>query len=139
MVEVVQDGEGVAPGVPRVLRAAMCLQGVAQVGQGLGLLEPVPELGVEPGGVPEVTDGLGMLAQLVIRVADAVQGGGFALLVTEFAVECEGLPAVRQSRRGVAQVGVTPADVVQGVRLARPVTSTPEKPEGLYPCPSACR
>ncbi len=77
-------------------------------------------------------DGLGVVAEVVVGVPDAVPGAGGPVQVTVGLEDVEGLAAVRQRLRELAEHRVVPADRVQRLGLAGPVVGAREEREGLF-------
>src|SRR2546421_4903531 len=75
VVHFVEDGQGLLPGVAGGLRVAGGVVGVAEVGEGVGLVVAVAGVPDQSEGVLVAGDGLGVLAEVVVGVAQAVPGG----------------------------------------------------------------
>jgi hypothetical protein len=128
VVEVDQDGQCKLPGVAGGVEVAGDVVGLAEVGEKGGLVVAV----VLPGqvdGVLVAGDGLVVLAEVVVGVADAVPGNGLPVAVAEFLVQGEGLLAGGEGLPVIAELSVEPAAVVEGSGLPRPVTGGLEQVE----------
>ena len=101
------------------------------MGEDLGFLVPVSEVAEQVQGVPLAGDGLIVMAEVMVGVAQAVPGGGLALPVAEFAQQDEGVLAVEERPRVVAEQGMVPADRVQGPGQSVLVAGGPEQLERL--------
>src|SRR6266545_5041147 len=120
-LEVVEDGQGTPPDLAGARRVAPGLVGVAEVGEDLRLVGPVPGL-PEPGqGLFVTGDGALVGAEVVVGVAEAVPGRGRAVAVAKLLVERERLFAVGDRLDVVAQLGVRVPDHVERARPAEPV------------------
>jgi len=73
VVEVVEDGQGLLPGVAGGVEFAGGVVDVAEVVEGVGLAVAGAEVPVQGEGVPVADDGLGVLAEVVMGVAEADQ------------------------------------------------------------------
>ena len=121
MVEVVEDGQGLLPGVAGGLVVAGGVVGVAEVGQDGGFGVEVAEATKQGDGVLEALGCLVEITALVVDVAEAVPGAGLAVLVAQFLEQVEGVLAVVECVAVVAELGVAPADVVERGGLPRDV------------------
>jgi hypothetical protein len=78
MLQVVKDGQGLLPGAAGGQLVSSCLAGVAEVGEDLGPAAAVAGVAVDVECLLVAGNGLGVIAQLVVGIAEAVQGGGLA-------------------------------------------------------------
>jgi hypothetical protein len=82
------------------------VEGVAKVGEDDGLPVAVPaELPVRGQGPPEAGDRLGVVAELTVRVAEAVPRQRLAVAVADGAVEVQGPLAVLDGALVISEVG----------------------------------
>ena len=77
VLNVVEDGQGFGPGVAGGSHVAGGVAGVAEVVEDDGGAVAFFGLGQQAQGLLVAAGGLGMLAELVVDVADAVPGAGF--------------------------------------------------------------
>jgi hypothetical protein len=124
VADFVEDVQGLGPGAGGGGLVAGVVVGVAEGGQGVGLVVFVADLPAQLGGALEAGDGLPVAALPVVDEAQAVPGrplpGKLPVLL-----QCrERLLAVGHGLGVVAQEGVAVADVVEGdhgqVVVARP-------------------
>ncbi len=80
---MVEDGQGLLPGVAGRRMVADRLVGVAEVGEDGCFDVPVAEVPGQVEGVLVAGDGLDVVAQVVVGVAEAVPGGALPLAVVE--------------------------------------------------------
>jgi hypothetical protein len=113
VAEVIKDGQGVLPGVTGGVVVTSGELGIAQAGEGGGLVEPGTAMAVQLQGVLVAEDGLGVLAEVVMDVAETVPGDGLPDVVTQLLELGEGLPAVGESHAVFAEQRVAPAHVVE--------------------------
>src|SRR5439155_23286523 len=92
MVEIVQDGRGILPGVPGAVRVSGGVPGVAEVGERGGFLVAVAEIPVQVDGAPETGGRLVVVAEVRVGVAQAGPRDGLAVVVAERLMQREGLP-----------------------------------------------
>jgi len=95
--------------------------GVAKFGEGGRLVVVVTHFLVQLEGPPVVGDGLGMPAEPVVDVAEAVQAGRLPVAVVEFPLQGKGLKAGGEGLPVFAEQRLQPADVVERPRLPDPV------------------
>src|SRR5258708_2154287 len=76
MLQVIEDGQGVPPGVAGGGGLADRLAGIAEVEEYGGRVVAGPQSFADPQGGAEACDGLGVPAQAVVRVAHGVPGPG---------------------------------------------------------------
>ena len=133
MLEVFQDGERFFPCLAGLLAMPGGVMNIAGVAERLGLAPPVTDLPVQVEGAVVTGNRFGMVAEVVVRVPQAVQGGSLQLWVAKrlTLVQLERLPAVDERLPVIAEHGVEPAHRVQGDGLARPVTSGGEQLQRL--------
>ena len=74
MLEVLEDGERLLPGLPGLRQLAGGAMGVAEVGEGLRLIPAVAESLAMPMRRSVAGGGFGKVAQMVLGVAQAVPG-----------------------------------------------------------------
>ena len=86
MAEFVEDAVGVAPGGLGVGRVAGGVVGVAEAGQGGGLFVSFAGVAVDVDGSLVVPDGVGVVVEVMVCVAEAVVGAGLAEEVAVLAV-----------------------------------------------------
>jgi hypothetical protein len=67
--ELVEDGQGLLPGVAGGLRVSGGVVGVAEAGEGVGFVVAVADLPVELDRLLVAGEGLGVLAELVVGIA----------------------------------------------------------------------
>src|SRR5215813_3935414 len=72
VVELVEDGQGLLPGVAGGLGVAGGVVGVAEVGEEFGFVVAVAEAPDQVKGVLVADEGLGVVAKVVVGVAEAV-------------------------------------------------------------------
>src|SRR5439155_19407527 len=131
VVEPVEDVQGLPPRVAGGPDVARGVVGVAEVGEGGGLVLAAAEVPELAEGVRVAGDGLSVVAEVVVGVSEAVPRVGLPVLVVEFLVQGEGLPAVDEGLFVVAEHGLVPADVVEGGGLAAPVVDGPIQVQGF--------
>jgi hypothetical protein len=90
---------------------------VAEVGKGAGLIVAVPDRAAKIEGPVVALDGLPVVAEVVVGVAETIECFGLSCLVAEFGVQGQGLLAVGQCLVVVAEHGAEPADRIEGHRL----------------------
>ena len=116
MLQVVEDGQRLLPGLPGLGQFAGGVAGVAEVGEDRLLpvaavadFRAMRERALVAGG------GFGEVAQLVLGVPEAVPGVGLPRRSPSFAVQGECLLAERAGLLVVAEEGVAPADVLSAL------------------------
>src|SRR5215470_15760424 len=117
VVEVVEDGEGLVPGVVGGVVVAGGAVGVADADEGGGFVVAVAEVAAQGECVVVAGEGLGVVAEVVVGVAEAVPGVGLPVAVAEFLVQGEGVLAGGEGLVVVAEQGVGPAELVEGEGL----------------------
>ena len=85
--------------------------GFPEVGQDGGFVVAVAEVAVEGEGVDVAVGGVGVVAEVVVGVAEAVPRLGLPVAVAYLLEEGEGLLAVGEGGGVVTEQGVVPADV----------------------------
>src|SRR5713101_585166 len=131
MLQVIEDGQGVLPGVAGGVGLADRLAGVTEVQEDRGRVVPGPQPFTDPQGGPEASDGLGGPAQAVVRVAHGVPGPGLVDRVAVLAAEAERLRAAAQGFLVVAHLCGEPADRVESPGRAGVIALGLEQGEGL--------
>ena len=86
VMEALEDGQRLLPGVAGRLVVSCGVLAVAEFGEGVGLVVAVAELAVQGQGLLVAGDGVRVAAKAVQGVADAGPGGGLTVVVAEFAV-----------------------------------------------------
>ena len=81
MVEVVEDGQGLLPGLAGGPGVAAGVVGVAEVGEGVSFVVAVAEVPDQSEGVLVAGDGLGVVPEVVVGVAEAVPRRGLSAAV----------------------------------------------------------
>lgn len=125
VAQVVQDVQGLLPGLAGSKRLTASIVAVAKMDEGLDLIKAVALLSGEGKGLLVADDGLGVRPEVVASVAHAVPGIRLTVPVAEFLVQRQGLLAAGQGLLVVTQLGVAPADVVEGRGLPVPVADGP--------------
>src|SRR5580693_5629542 len=131
VAQVLQDVQGLLPGVLGGGQVRGGGAGVTEAGQGVGLAEELAEIAQDVQGVLVIRSGLIQAAELVLGVAQAVPDLGLADAVAGVTVHSQGLPAERPGLLWAAEQEVVPADGVEGEGLAGLVGGVPEQAEGL--------
>jgi hypothetical protein len=78
VVQVLQDGQGLPPGIMRLWLLAGGEVAVAEMGEYLGFVEAVAKFPEDAQGVLVTGDGLRRVAKFLLGVAEAVPGVRFA-------------------------------------------------------------
>jgi hypothetical protein len=105
VVQVLEDDQGRSPGVAGSWQISSGVEGVAKVGEDDGLPVAVAtELPVRGQGPPEAGDRVGVVPELMVRVAEAVPRQRLAVAVADGAVEVKGPLAVLDGALVVSQV-----------------------------------
>jgi EmrB/QacA subfamily drug resistance transporter len=112
MAQVVEDGEGLLPGLPGLRQVAGGVTGVAEVGENLRFKLAVAEFPGDAKGTLVTGGGLGKVAQMVLGVAQAVPASSLKAAVPVCSAHGERLLAERPGLLVVAEQAVAPADVV---------------------------
>ena len=86
VVEAVEDGQRLLPGVAGRLMVSRGVLTVAEFGEGVGLVMAVAELAVQGQGPLEAGDRLQVAAEAVQCIADAGPRTGFTVAVAESTV-----------------------------------------------------
>lgn len=86
VMEAVEDGQRLKPGVAGRLMVSRGVLAVAEFGEGAGLVVAVAELAVQGQGPLVAGDGVWVAAEAVQGVADAGPGGGLTVAVAELTV-----------------------------------------------------
>ena len=137
VLQTLEDGQRLLPGLPGLGQLAGGVAGVAEVGQDVRFIEKVA-------GFPEKAEralvaggGFGEVAQMVLGVPQAVPDMPLEHPVAGFRAQGECLPAERTGLLIVAEEAMTPADVVErfglvrlvvdGLVLAQRLLSVPER------------
>jgi hypothetical protein len=89
--ELVEDVQGLLPGVARGVAVAGGEVRVSEVIQGRGESVAVAQLLLDGDGLLEVSDGLVVLAEEVVGVAEAVHGVCFEPAISDLPIEGESL------------------------------------------------
>lgn len=103
VVELVEDGKGVLPGVAGRPGIAGGVVDVAEVGKDSRFVVAVAEVPVQVEGVLVAGDGLVVAAEVVMGVAEAVPCVGLPGAVVELLEQGQGLLAVGEGLRVVAE------------------------------------
>src|SRR5262245_30491382 len=111
VAQVVEDDQGLLPGIPGLLLVTGRVTGVAEVGEDLGCVEAVPECPEKTESAPVALGGVAMVPELVLDVAEAVPGVRLlAAMEADFLVQSEGLPAERAGPLRLAEHRVAIAE-----------------------------
>jgi hypothetical protein len=102
VAEVVEDGQGLSPGIVGGLGIAGGEAGLAEAGEGVGFLVAVAEILEQVQGMLVTGEGLVVVPEVVVGVAEAVPRVRLPISVVEFLVQGEGLLAVDEGARLVA-------------------------------------
>ena len=94
---------------------------VAEVDQHVGPVAQVTDRALRVDGLLAAGDGFGVLAQLVVGIAEGVECGGLGWPVPELAVYRERLRAGADGVPVTAELCLAPADRVEGIGLPGPV------------------
>src|ERR1700730_3845185 len=113
MVEVIEDGESLPPGVAGRGRLTGGVAGVAEIAERRGELEAVPDFPEQADGAVEAVDGPRVGTLVLVGVAEAVPDEGFRIAVAEVAEQVQGLLAAVHGAFVVAEVGGVPAHLVE--------------------------
>lgn len=102
-IELAEDGSGLPPGVARGVGVADAAVHLAELGEGPGFAVAVAKPPEEVDGGPVAGDGLGgdglgVVAEVLVGVAEAVPRVGLIGAVVELLVQGQCLPAERQGR-----------------------------------------
>jgi hypothetical protein len=81
VVQLLEDGQRLLPGVPGGALTAGDLLGVGEMGEDLCLQERIPGVSGQGQGTPVALAGLVMPAEMVLREPDAVPGSCLAVAV----------------------------------------------------------
>jgi hypothetical protein len=103
VLQVLEDHLGLFPGVAGGVAVAGGVVRVAEAGEGAGLLVAVPERAEEIEGLAVALDGLSVVAEVLVGVAETVECFGFPGPVAEAAVQGQGQLTVGQRLLVVAQ------------------------------------
>src|SRR6266516_260937 len=127
-VEVIQDDEGFFPGRAGLMGTPGGMVGVADVIERLGLAPAMAGLAVQVERTLVAGGRFGVVAQLMMGVAQTVPDVALLLgVVAKFLLQLESLPAVAERLPVIAELGMEPADPVQGQSLAEPVAGSVEQ------------
>ena len=85
-MEALEDGQRLLPGIAGRLMVSAGVLAIAELGEGIGLVVAVAELGVQGQGSLMAADGVWVAAKVVQGISDAGPGGGLTVVVAEFAV-----------------------------------------------------
>src|SRR4051794_40715374 len=110
MVQLVEDGQGLPPGVVCGVGSARGVVGVAEMVVHRGFAVAAAEVAEQDEGVVVAGDRPGVMARVVVGVARAVPGVGLPGLVTEVLVQGESLLAMTERLPVVVELTVVPAD-----------------------------
>jgi hypothetical protein len=83
VAKFVEDGQGGLPGVAGAVLVAGGLVGVAEAGEGDGFFAALAEVSIQVDGVLVAGDGFGVVAEVVVCVAEAVPREGLPGAVAE--------------------------------------------------------
>jgi hypothetical protein len=103
VVQVVEDGQCLLPGILSPLRIAGCVAGVAEVGEGSGLAVVIAQVPDDIEGVLVMCCRFVQATELMFSVAEAIPGVCLAIAVAEIAVQGQGLLAERPGPLVVAE------------------------------------
>ena len=101
VTELVENGQGAAPGGLGRGGGTVGQVGVAQAGQGIGLVVTIPEFAVQVQRLLIAGNGLLVAAEAAAAGGDAVERVGLAELVADLLLQREGLAAVDEPLVGV--------------------------------------
>src|SRR6266566_10174129 len=131
VLEIVEDAEGLLPGLPGLQQLADGAADVAEVGEGVGFPPAVAD-GPEDAQRALIAGGrLAEVAGMVFGVAEAVPDVALQVAAAVVGVEGEGLPAKPACLGVVPQERVVPADRVEQFGLTGLVADTAEQAGGL--------
>ena len=130
VAQVVEDGQGLLPGLAGGVVLPGGVLGVAEVGESAGLADPVAEFGQQFNGVTVAADRLCVLAEVMVSVTEAVPGGRLAVAVAEFTVQGESLTTALQGQLVVTEQSVMPAGGVKGQGHAAALADGLEQDQG---------
>lgn len=132
VVQVVEDFQGLMPGIPGLLLVIAGVAGVAEVGEDFGFVEAVPEFPEKAESVLVAVGGVAVTAELALDVAEAVPGVCLlAAMEAEFLVQGESLSAERAGPLRLAQHRVAIAEDIESRGLPGSVPDGPEQVKGL--------
>ena len=103
MMQVVEDGKGLQPGLARGLGIPGDPVGFTKADEGVRAEVTVVGIGVGVQGLLVEGDGLTVAARLMVAVAEALQGRGFTESVAGLALQFQCLPAVAERSLVVAE------------------------------------
>lgn len=131
MANVIQDDQGLAPGLHGPGQLAGGMVAVTEVGESHRLRREVAELASDAERAVVARGGLRMVAELMLGDAQAVPGISLENAVADLGVEVEGALAEGAGKLKVAKKTVVETDVVQCFRLSCLVTDSPVELHGL--------
>ncbi|MBB6550173.1 hypothetical protein HD593_004968 [Nonomuraea rubra] len=97
MSELIENGEGLPPGVAGIVMIAAGVVGVAETDQRLDFADAVAQVQVQFERLLVTAFGQVVLTEVVVCVAETVERCGLAVEVAEFLEQGEGSAAVRKS------------------------------------------
>jgi hypothetical protein len=127
MAEVLEDVQGLFPGLASGAGLSVGVLDFAEADQGPGLVVVVAYLGKQVNGAPVAVGGLPGAAEVVVAVAEAVPGIDLAIAVAELALQVQCLLAVDQAALVITLHGTVPADGVERSGLAGYISGPAEK------------
>ena len=130
-MQVVEDGEGLLPGVAGGGWIPGGEMSVGQVAERPGFAEPVADLAEHDQRMAVAGGGFGPVAELVLGEAEAVPGRRLTAAIPDCAPQFECPPARRSGLLIVAELRVAVAAVIQGPGLAGLVAERAEQAERL--------
>src|SRR5215470_6829029 len=139
MVQVVEDGKGLLPGLAHGLGIPAGPVGFTQADQGVRAEVKVVGVGVSAEGLLVESDCLTVAARLMVAVAEALKGCGFTESVAGLALQFQCCPAVGERSLVVAEQRVIPADPVERSGfpgLVACCTVQPERARGMIERPA---
>jgi len=119
------DGQGLGPRGAGRVRAIVSVVDVAEADETGGFAQPVPRLVEKVDGLLVAVDGLGVVTEPVVNVAEAVLDMRLSVEVTGLLGEFESLKAVLEGLLVVAELGEDPANVVESSGLSGSVDGGP--------------
>ena len=131
MLQILECGQCLPPGLVRRREVPGCTVGVAEVVGDLGMVEPVAGFRADESGLLEQCDRLPAVARTEAQHAEVLQGEGLAEPGPRLAVQGQGPFPVRQREPAAAQPGVELPDGIEGVALIGRLPAGPGQQPGL--------
>jgi hypothetical protein len=121
----------VLPGLAGGVEVVGDMVGVAEADRCEGFIVPIAVPSEVFDRVLVAGDRLGVVAELVVCVAEVVPGGGLTDAVAEVLLQIEGSLAGDERLVGIPELDLTPADRVEGSPLTGAVADLAVQVEGL--------